>query len=62
MLLELISSMAISVSMKINTQSTLSISKSIVRNMFINPTHKTMLNINSYHYNVFLNVQCNPLF
>ena len=40
MLLELISSMAISVSMKINTQST-RISKSIVRNMFINPTHTT---------------------
>ena len=41
MLPELISSMAISVSMKINTQSTLSISKYIVRNMFINPTHAT---------------------
>ena len=41
MLLELISSMAIFVSMMINTQSTLSISKSIVRNMFINPTHTT---------------------
>ena len=41
MLLELISSMVISVSMKINTQSTLSISKSIVRNMFINTTHTT---------------------
>ena len=41
MLLELISSMAISVSMKINTQSTLCISKPIVRNMFINPTHTT---------------------
>ena len=41
MLLDLIFSMAISVSMKINTQSTLSISKSIVRNMSINPTHTT---------------------
>ena len=41
MLPELICSMAISVSMKINTQSTLSISKDIARNMFINPTHAT---------------------
>ena len=41
MLLELISNMAISASMKINTKSILSISNSIVRNMFINPTHTT---------------------
>ena len=48
MLLELISSMAISVSMKINTQSTLSISKSIVRTICSNRSSEILTDLGSY--------------